>query len=163
MSDHAVIGVDPGLDGAIALVLNDRLIEVLDMPTFERKIGKRTTREINQYILTAEIRDLALAVAHVKPNVVIEKVASRPGQGVASAFAFGRGVGMIEGIVAVLGYSLEYSTPNQWKKRAGLINQPKGASRQVASNLWPDCADMFRLVKHDGRADAALIARYGGS
>ena len=163
MSDLATVGIDPGMDGAIALVLNDKLIEVIDMPTFERKIGKKTTREINPHIVAAEIKGLVLACAEAEPFIIIEKVHSMPGQGVASSFAFGRGVGIIEGVVAALGLPLGYSTPQQWKKRAGLVNQPKGASRQTATNLWPDFADEFRLVKHDGRADAALIARYGGN
>jgi hypothetical protein len=31
----------------------------------------------------------------------------------------------------------------------------------MASQIFPDCADQWALVKHDGRAEAALIAYYG--
>lgn len=37
----------------------------------------------------------------------------------------------------------------------------KAAARHRASQLWPGLADSFALVKHDGRAEAALIALHG--
>ena len=43
----------------------------------------------------------------------------------------------------------------------GLRGKPKAASRGMATELFPDFADQFRRVKDDGRAEAALIARYG--
>ena len=43
----------------------------------------------------------------------------------------------------------------------GLRGKPKAASRGMATELFPHIADQFRRVKDDGRAEAALIARYG--
>ena len=34
-------------------------------------------------------------------------------------------------------------------------------SRQAATQRWPDHARSFALVKHDGRAEACLLAEYG--
>ena len=52
--------------------------------------------------------------------------------------------------------------PSVWKKTLRLSSD-KAASRQLASMTWPDCADQWKLAKHDGRAEAALIALYGWS
>jgi hypothetical protein len=53
-------------------------------------------------------------------------------------------------------------TPQAWKKQAGLIKASKGASVDLARELWPDNSDDFKYKTADeGRAEAALIARYG--
>jgi hypothetical protein len=36
----------------------------------------------------------------------------------------------------------------------------KDAARLAAAKMHPDLADMFKLKKHDGRAEAVLIATY---
>jgi len=51
--------------------------------------------------------------------------------------------------------------PQAWKKKMGLIGKDKTASRGLARELFPQYAERFKLVKHDGLAEAALIARYG--
>jgi hypothetical protein len=48
----------------------------------------------------------------------------------------------------------------RWKMQMGLRGKPKDASRGLAIDLWPDFAEQFRLKRHDGRAEAALIARW---
>ena len=60
-----------------------------------------------------------------------------------------------------LGLPLERVRPSAWKMAMGLRGKPKAASRGMATELFPDFADQFRRVKDDGRAEAALIARYG--
>jgi hypothetical protein len=50
--------------------------------------------------------------------------------------------------------------PSAWKKTMRLSTD-KNASRALASQYFPDCADQWARVKDDGRAEAALIALYG--
>ena len=90
--------------------------------------------------------------------VVVENVHSMPKQGVASSFKFGRSLGAIEGVIGALSYPHVKMTPQAWKKEMSLIGKDKTASRALAKELWPNQAEHFQLVKHDGRADAALIA-----
>jgi crossover junction endodeoxyribonuclease RuvC len=41
------------------------------------------------------------------------------------------------------------------------LSSDKEAARALALRLFPACAEHFRLKKHHGRAEAALIAKFG--
>ena len=43
------------------------------------------------------------------------------------------------------------------------VGAAKDQSRALASNLFPQSAYLFKRVKDDGRAEAALIAYYGAA
>jgi crossover junction endodeoxyribonuclease RuvC len=72
-------------------------------------------------------------------------------------FQFGRGVGVIEGVLAGMQIPLTYYTPQQWQKAAA-VRGGKDGSRARAAELFPAYASMFTRAKDDGRADAALMA-----
>ena len=90
---------------------------------------------------------------------MIEAVASRPGQGMASSFAFGRAVGGVEAVLAALGPPVTHVTPAAWKKRAGLTSAK--ADSLALARLRFGAREEFRLKRHEGRAEAALLALYG--
>jgi hypothetical protein len=50
-------------------------------------------------------------------------------------------------------------SPATWKRKAGVPSDKNGA-RVMASRYWPGAAEQFRRVKDDGRAEAALLARW---
>ncbi|MFZ2109605.1 MAG: hypothetical protein WAV18_30225 [Roseiarcus sp.] len=57
----------------------------------------------------------------MKPDfAIVELVASRPGQGVASVFKFGCGFGMVPGVIAARSVPLHLVTPAKWKRHFGL-------------------------------------------
>lgn len=127
------------------------------MPTRVETVGGRRRTRLDAPGLAALIRGLG-PVEHA----VVERVASRPGQGVASTFSFGRALGAVEGVLAALGIDVTFALPAAWKRSSGLpTGASKAASRDLARSLWPDLADQFRRVKDDGRAEAALIGRFG--
>jgi len=90
-------------------------------------------------------------------HAVVEQVASRPGQGVASTFKFGTSYGVVLGVLGALEIPVTHVTPATWKRAVG-VTADKGSSRRKAIDLWPDKAQMFARVKDDGRAESALIA-----
>jgi len=90
----------------------------------------------------------------------IEQVAAMRGQGVSSMFRFGETYGATQMAVAAHKIPIQYVTPAKWKSHFRL-NRDKGVSRGLATQRFPDCADLFKRVKDDGRAEAALIALYG--
>ena len=150
------IGVDPGVSGAIAVTSSTLgLIQVIDMPTVEVKVGKSLKRRISPELLMVALREV------VTPDCVamVEQVRAMPGQGVSSMFAFGEAYGLIRGVLAGLGVRTHTVTPVSWKKEMAL-NKGKDASRAMAAQLWPDQAGLFARVKDDGRAEAALIAEF---
>lgn len=154
------IGCDPGVHGAIA-ILSDagELISVEDMPVFavvKRVKGKdRTKNHVNVHDLGNMLRpQMASSV-----SAVIEHVGPMPNDGAMQAFQFGFATGALHGALGVLGFGLETVTPQKWKKHFGLTSD-KGGSRQLATRRFPAHADLFKRVKDDGRAEAALIALY---
>lgn len=143
------LGIDPGASGAFALLEGDQLLGINDMPTIMVKGRARVS--------AAMVADV---IASHQPNqVVLEDVGAMPGQGVSSMFSFGRGVGVLEGVIAALGYPLVMVRPAKWKRDAG-VPADKDAARQMAMRLWPEYSNMFARKKDDGRAEAALLARW---
>jgi hypothetical protein len=152
-----ILGIDPGLSGAIALydeASGD--LQVWDMPVFN--VGKAPSKKfvIDESGLARLIDSIAAQVS----ECWLELVGSRPGEGHVGAFTFGKGYGMLRGVLAANFITIRDVTPAQWKAAMG-VKGDKDVSRRAASNLFPRHADKWPLVKHDGRAEAALIAKFG--
>lgn len=95
-------------------------------------------------------------------HAYIEDVGPRPQEGAVGAFSFGRGCGVLEGVVAACGISYSFLRPQEWKRIMGIVaGAKKDASRSLAIRTWPSQAKTFARVKDDGRAEAALIALAG--
>lgn len=148
------VGVDPGFGGAICW-LEGSTATVFDMPVVP---GPKGRTQLNYWALLEILRRPAGVDEPI--TVWVEQVASRPGQGVSSVFRFGQQLGAIEMAAVACRHELRYVTPAVWKRAFGL-SADKGVARSVAMQRFPGIADMFRLKKHDGRAEAALIALYG--
>ena len=152
----AIIAIDPGLTGAIALLDGDEL-HVWDMPT--RQDGKRA--EVDGAALALIVGGLGTT------DATLERVGAMPQQGLASAFNFGDTYGCIRGVLEAYGYTITRVTPAVWKFQVGLpalkgvdnrLAARKHASRARAQDLFPHHAHLFARVKDDGRAEAALMA-----
>lgn len=148
-----IIGIDPGVSGAIAFVSeDDNAISVDDMPTVEVR-GKR---HVCPHGLRAVLDGHDLKSVRA---VVLEHVQGVQGTGATSAFSFGRSFGLVEGVVAGLRLPLVLVRPQVWTK-AMQVSRDKGSHRRAACNLWPRHANLFARVKDDGRADAALMCHW---
>ena len=157
------IGIDPGFDGAIGAVGKDGFIGVRDTPSLEVKSGKKTRRKYNTPEMVKII--LELTKGYDRVFLALEQVGSMPGQGVASMFAFGRGLGMWEGILAcacvtACNGSIHMVRPQKWKAIMldGMDKGSKASSILKATQLFPMAP--ISLKKHDGRAEALLIAEW---
>ena len=155
-----VIGIDPGLDGAIAAVAADSLTTgtylVEDMPTV--LLGKTGRRMVAVQVLADLFWRLVDAGAE-RPHVVIENVHAMPRQGVASMFSMGRTLGAIEGVAGALKSPIHYVEPRAWKRYYN-IGSDKEESRAVALQRFPGLAAALARKKDHGRAEALLITRY---
>ena len=150
-----VIGIDPGLSGAVAVLYGDTL-RVIDMPTMTVERNGKAKRQVS----ASELAELIYSCQGEDCHVYVEKVSAMAGQGVTSVFSFGRSFGMIEGILAAFKLPVTYVAPATWVKAVGR-GQGKDASRARAMELFPNNQTDFKRVKDDGRADAALIAYWG--
>lgn len=140
-----IIGVDPGLSGAIALLgLDGQLHHVADMPTADGRVTPGA---------------LAWWLGHDDAVVGIELVHSMPGQGVSSTFKFGASWGVVHGAFGAVGCRVVDVRPQDWK-RTFKLGKDKDKARRLAAERWPGSAMEFARKKDAGRAEAALIAEY---
>ena len=151
-----VIGIDPGLSGAVAVITGTDSLRVLDMPTMTVERNGKAKRQVS----ASELAEIIYILKSEDCHVYVEKVSAMAGQGVTSVFSFGRSFGMIEGILAALHMPVTYVAPATWVK-AVHRGAGKDASRQRAMELFPNNQADFKRVKDDGRSDASLIAYWG--
>ena len=114
-----IIGIDPGINGAISIIENKKVLEVYDTPTMID--GKKNKRQINSAQVTNIIKEILNKDKEV--IVVVEQVNAMPGQGVTSMFNFGQSFGVIKGICAALGLPIYFVRPSKWKKNIMIIFQ----------------------------------------
>ncbi len=147
-----IIGIDPGIEGAIALIRSGGIVETFDI-----------ARSMDDAITV--LRDLAGSV----DGCVIEKVGAMPKQGVSSTFNFGVTYGHLRGAVIALGIPLiAEPTPVVWKRlifgatiKGVDRGDQKRMARDKARELYPGAVDLLRRVKDADRAEAILLAHYG--
>jgi crossover junction endodeoxyribonuclease RuvC len=155
-SQMILAGIDPGLSGAVAFldVATGAVLDIAYMPTLALSRGGKNKREVDAHALARLIGDRRPGHAFV------ELVGAMPGQGVSSVFEFGKSFGVVIGVLAALGIPFTLVAPVVWKRALG-VPAAKDGARARASQLLPAAAHHWPLVKHDGRAEAALIAYYG--
>lgn len=151
-----VIGIDPGLSGAIAVLPPDagQAIGVFDMPT----VAYSKTGFVKNVMDVNALASLLRPFRTADVAVFMERVNAFPGQGVGSMFSLGMSFWGAAGVVAGLGMALHLVPPQQWKAHFKL-NKDKDLARGLAARLYPG-VDLTRKKDH-GRAEALLIARYG--
>lgn len=151
-----MIGIDPGLSGAIAFYGADNDLSVADIPTYVQKVNGKDRRRLDGHSLARLVANLASVGCHA----ILENVHSMPKQGVASTFSFGKVAGAIEQCLIDNGVAYTLVEPALWKRILGVPADKDGARRR-ASQLIPKHAHLWARAKDDGRAEAALLAYYG--
>ncbi len=151
-----VIGIDPGLSGAIAILENKKVINIFEIPVMSE--GKKNKRQLNSALLVNLIKENINQDEEVA--VVVEQVNAMPGQGVTSMFNFGQTFGALKGICAALELPIFFVRPSKWKKHFELINSSKDASRTKAIEMYPQLSKQLAKKKDVNKSDAILIARF---
>jgi hypothetical protein len=150
-----IVGIDPGLTGALAVLAPDGTLEALyDVPTLTLRTSRGTKQEYDLPGLVALLAPYSGPQSHV----LIEESQAMPGQGVRSTWTTGYGYGAWLGVLAALQLPHTRVRPQIWKRALGL-SKDKEASRLRAMQLYP-AADL-RLRKHHGRAESLLLAHFG--
>ena len=151
-----ILGIDPGVSGAISVLENKKVIDVFEMPTMID--GKKNKKQINGSQVANIFRDRMNA--DEETIVVVEHVNAMPGQGVTSMFNFGQSFGVIKGICSALKLPIYFVRPTKWKKHFNLIKTNKDASRTKVIEVYPEISSKLSRKKDSNKADAILIARY---
>tara|TARA_Y100001970_G_C14115139_1_gene793133 strand:+ start:151 stop:645 length:495 start_codon:yes stop_codon:yes gene_type:complete len=153
-----IIGIDPGISGAICFFEKGKVLDVIDMPTMAE--GKKNKRQINGRQIFNEISSRIKNYSSNDIKVVVEQVSAMPGQGVTSMFNFGQSFGVIKGICAAMQLPIFFVRPAKWKKYFELINSQKDASRTKAIEIFPKISSILSKKKDANKADAILIASF---
>lgn len=148
-ADNFFIGIDPGINGALAVFCDDELISVYRTPFIAGKKKK-------QYDF-AGMASLLMGIRRLPAGgsfqACLEKVSSFPKQGVTSCFSFGEGYGAWKGILAALRISYELVTPQRWQK--GILIDLPGEGKQRATMFMKQYYPKVRIPKY--AYDAVLI------
>jgi len=153
-----IIGIDPGISGAICFFEDGEVKEVIDMPSMAE--GKKNKRQINGPQIYNEISDKIKNIPKKNIYVVVEQVSAMPGQGVTSMFNFGQSYGVIKGICSAMQLPIFFVRPAKWKKYFNLIKTEKDASRARAIEIFPYISSKLSRKKDSNKADAILIASF---
>lgn len=147
-----IIGIDPGLHGAVAIIYANGELQVWDTAT---AVVKGTRRDY----LVGDMRTALRAAGEA--TAVLERGIAMPRQSSSTTYVTGRGGGLWEGLLAGLEIPYRLVEPVKWKRAMGIPpGSDKGASRVLAQQTWPQWASVFSRVKDDGRAEAALMAEW---
>lgn len=166
-----VLGIDPGLTGALAVVHSERgLLDTVDLPVCENgTAGGSMRRWLDCAGLGVLLIDLSARHQFALESVeaAMERpipMPSLPAQTIATQFDT---VGALRGILAARAIPLTMVEPVRWKRAYGLRGgkDAKHESRMCCLRLYPR-APVGRVKDHN-RAEAILIAdwliadRYG--
>ena len=151
-----VIGIDPGLSGAIAVLEDKKVLGIFDMPVMAE--GKKNKRQLNSAQLVNVIKSNINQDEEI--SVVVEQVNAMPGQGVTSMFNFGQSFGVLKGIFSAMQIPMDFISPVKWKKYYNLINTQKDSSRTKAIEFFPYISSKLSRKKDANKADAILIASF---
>ncbi len=145
------IGVDPGKDGAMAILGHrDRPI----VAPFDEEAYASLLRSVSLRAWGGN--------SCCDASCVVEHVGAMPGQGVSSCFSFGRNFGFILGLLTAFRIPCELVRPQKWKREFSCTSD-KNTSIEVAKRLFPGVPlkRTERCTKdHDGMAEALLMAEY---
>jgi crossover junction endodeoxyribonuclease RuvC len=153
-----IIGIDPGLSGAICFLKDGKILDVVEMPTMTE--GKKNKKQVNGSQIYNEISNRVKEIDKKDIKVIIEQVSAMPGQGVTSMFNFGQSFGILKGMCSAMQLPMYFVRPAKWKKYFSLINSEKDASRTKAIEIFPYFSTNLSKKKDSNKADAILIASY---
>lgn len=140
----AIIGIDPGMSGGIAMLEKDKPPLVEKMPETERDLFDFLTE------LYSTVDSL--------PKAYIEAVHAMPKQGVTSSFTFGASYGGLRMALVAVGIPFETVPPGTWQRAMSCLSKgDKNVTKRRAQELFPSVK-----VTH-AKADALLIAAFGWS
>lgn len=152
------IGIDPGLNGAVAAIKDGQRIVLLeDMPTTSSKKGNKVSRAVDASGLARMLSGLISQHPGEFISCVIEKTSAMPGQGVTSMFSMGHSRGVAEGVLITKGLPVQLIPPSTWKKEMGFTSD-KEFIRGEMQRRFPDAE--IHLKKHTDRAEAIALAFY---
>lgn len=158
MNLQRVLGIDPGLGGALALIADGYVQEVIDMPIQAKAFGSGNQVHVPKLLSVLMVVDPTF--------VVIERSQPMQGQGKrqspAGAFSMGDSFGSLRACVESLTLPCVYVPATTWKTQLGLAGKRKNADAPItlATQLYPNSERWLQRKKDHDRAEAILLAHW---
>ena len=177
------MGIDPGISGGLAVIDADgKCLFAKPTPCIKIKKNNKDKSDYDVESMAKYIRDYS----DKEIMVCQELTHAMPGNGGVSMYHFGRGHGIWEGIVGALSLKHIFCTPQKWKEMYPVLAQLKLTKEQralmasseiatwkrkqkseakkksidLAKKMFKECESEMTKVKHDGVAEALLIANW---
>lgn len=146
-----IVGIDPGLTGAWAVLNADgSFLAVEDLPVIrDGRLGW-----IDGDAFASQLRGISDGA---ELQATVERVHAMPRNGSQAAFSQGATLGSILATLQLVRARIRLANPGTWKRAMGL-SADKGASLDRARLLFP-AASLDRKKDH-GRAEALLLAEW---
>lgn len=146
--EKIIIGIDPGINGGIAISEGGKIVEAVKMPP--------TPAELLHF--------LKEKTEGKEVKCFLEKVQGMPGQGANAMFVFGQGFGHLEMALLACNIPTSEITPQKWQKAIQAGNRGtktkaewKNKLKAKAEMLYPYLGRKITL----STSDAVLICHYG--
>jgi crossover junction endodeoxyribonuclease RuvC len=150
-----VLGIDPGLSGACALLemadSDASLIDVIDVPI----TGSGAKQSVDVIQLQEWLQ------RHGPRHAAVERSQAMPRQGSSSGFKYGRCTGALEATLLLCGVPLIIVEPSKWKRHFHLHGADKEGARLLTIRMFPREHRFFARRKDHNRSEAVLIGIYG--
>ncbi|HXP67567.1 MAG TPA: hypothetical protein VN815_18955 [Steroidobacteraceae bacterium] len=161
-----IVSCDPGVRGALAFLDHNDVLAVYDMPIRLKPGISKVSNEVDPIALQTLIR--ACIPAGESVIAVMEDMHSFMGSGeqrtgsMASQASLAATKATIRTVLELNRLRVQMVTPRVWQAVYGIRKRPDATTKQqslkIARELYG--AHYCPLAKHDGRADAVLIARW---
>ncbi|XP_010922070.1 Holliday junction resolvase MOC1, chloroplastic [Elaeis guineensis] len=155
-----VVGIDPDVHGALALLKPDGAAQVFDTPCLKVLVGKRVRKRLDARSIIQLLRSF-----DAPPGTIafIERSNPFPQDGKQGWWSGGFTYGLWIGVLVASGFSVVPVSSRLWKDQFNLSGSTsnKDDSREAASTLFPSLSSLLKRKKDHGRAEALLIAAYG--
>lgn len=167
------VGIDPGLEGAVAVLDGEGNLACLwDIP-IEYVKRKRRQKQVHLELLD---RIIAALPRYDRPAVHLEWPTTRPDEAAEASKNFGVGLGQLEALCMARGLEVVKLPPQKWKQDLGLPGkkhphytptEARKAACNFACRMIPNLERSTvygpRGGAKDGRAEALLMAWWGWS
>ncbi|KAI5673517.1 hypothetical protein M9H77_13881 [Catharanthus roseus] len=155
-----VIGIDPDVSGAVALLKPDESAQVFDSPHLKVLIGGRARKRLDAKSIVQLLRSFD---APMGTTAYLEQSIPYPKDGKQGWWSGGFGYGLWIGVLVASGFSVVPVPSLVWKNEFKLSGSKfsKDDSRELASAIFPSMTSLLKRKKDHGRAEALLIAAYG--
>jgi hypothetical protein len=176
-----IFGIDPGIHGAIA-VLDGASVDVFDMPVTDKTFLPKQKHRVDLSVLYDSFNRLFLTIPDRNKRQVVTFMEMSQSLGIgrtppSTMYNIAEGAAFIEAAIRLAAYNcdmpliLRKYQPKAWtkwlfpddvsrSKKSG--TEKKKISLLTARELFPEiAASRLNLAKHEGRAEALLLAVIG--